>query len=128
MRERGRGRVASLQMALGCALLVLAAVLVWATNAQAATFDARGSVEQVYATGFEPNAQAVLYDGLGQEVETKSDDDLGGVLFREVAPGSGYRVAAGGTKSPALRVLTTKSAPPAPTSTASRSPHAATAT
>ncbi|HET7444746.1 MAG TPA: CocE/NonD family hydrolase, partial [Solirubrobacterales bacterium] len=99
-------------MALGCALLALAAALALATTAKAASFEARGSVEQVYATGLNPGAQVVLYDGLGQKVEAKSADDLGGVLFREVAPGPGYRVAAGGTKSPALRVLTTKSSPP----------------
>jgi predicted acyl esterase len=100
-------------MALGCALLALSAVLgLAAASAHAASFDAHGSVEQVYATGLNPGAQAVLYDGLGQKVEAKSADDLGGVLFREVTPGSGYRVTAGGTKSPSLRVLTTKSAPP----------------
>ncbi|HSS34186.1 MAG TPA: CocE/NonD family hydrolase [Solirubrobacterales bacterium] len=113
MRDWGHGRVAPLRMALGCALLALSAVLgLAAASAHAASFDAHGSVEQVYATGLNPGASVTLYDGQGQEVETKGADELGAVLFREVTPGSGYRVAVGSTKSPSLRVLTTTSAPP----------------
>jgi uncharacterized protein len=46
-------------------------------------------------------------------VASKPAGELGGVLFREVAPGSGYTVglASGGPKSPPLQVLTTQSAP-----------------
>jgi len=104
-------------MALGCALLLLLLLaLAGAPAARAAPplFEAHGSVEQVYATGLAPGARVVLYDGQGQEVAAKSADRLGGVLFRNVAPGGGYRVglAAGGPKSESLRVLTTRSAPP----------------
>ncbi|MFP5388463.1 MAG: CocE/NonD family hydrolase, partial [Thermoleophilia bacterium] len=55
-----------------------------------------------------------LYDSQGQEVATKSADDLGGVLFRNVPPGAGYRVRAAsqGLESPPLQVLTTQSSPP----------------
>jgi len=77
----------------------------------AASFEAHGSVEQVYATGLAPGAAVTLLDGGGQEVAAKSADSLGGVLFRNVAPGSGYRVAAEATQSPPLQVLTTQSAP-----------------
>ena len=82
--------------------------------ASAATLDAHGSVEQVYATGLPPGAQVSLYDGEGREVETRAVDSLGGTLFRNVAPGSGYRVrlASGEAESPPLRVLTTQPAPP----------------
>jgi predicted acyl esterase len=82
--------------------------------ADPATFDARGSVEQVYATGLPPAAQVSLYDSEGAEVATKSANDLGGVLFREVAPGDGYQVglASVGPESPPLKVLTAQSAPP----------------
>ena len=55
-----------------------------------------GSVEQVYATGLTPGVSVSLYDGGGQVVETKSADDLGGVLFRNVTPGDGYRVGLAG--------------------------------
>jgi uncharacterized protein len=100
-----------LRSLLGCALLVV--LLIAARVEAAGAFEARGSVEQVYATGISPGAQVSLYDGEGQEVATKSANELGGVLFREVAPGGGYTVAvAGEPKSAPLQVLTTQSAPP----------------
>ncbi|MGV1048741.1 MAG: CocE/NonD family hydrolase [Solirubrobacterales bacterium] len=77
-------------------------------------FEAHGSVEQVYATGFDPGARVSLYGSRGREVATKSAGSLGGVLFRDVAPGGGYRagLASGGPRSEPLTVLSTKSAPP----------------
>ena len=98
-------------MALGGALLVS---LTLPGSAAAASFDAHGSVEQVYATGLPPGASVSLHDGEGGEVATKSADNLGGVLFRNVAPGDGYRVrlASEGSESPPLQVLTTQPAPP----------------
>jgi predicted acyl esterase len=95
---------------------VLLASLVIAGRADAAapSFEAHGSVEQVYATGLPSGAQVSLYDSEGGEVATKSANNLGGILFRNVAPGDGYRVglASGGPESPPLRVLTPQSAPP----------------
>ena len=96
---------------------VLAALLLLpVTGASAATLDAHGSVEQVYATGLPAGASVSLLNGEGQEVATKNVDELGGVLFRNVAPGDGYRVrlASGEGESGPLRVLTTQSAPPDP--------------
>ncbi|HSC20676.1 MAG TPA: CocE/NonD family hydrolase, partial [Solirubrobacterales bacterium] len=75
-------------------------------------FEARGSVEQVYATGLGPGAAVMLLDSGGQTVATRSANDLGGALFRNVAPGSGYKVASGGEESEALEVLPDQSAPP----------------
>ncbi|MFN8163080.1 MAG: CocE/NonD family hydrolase [Solirubrobacterales bacterium] len=85
-----------------------------AAEEAAPSFDAHGSVEQVYATGLSPGALVSLYDSQGGEVARKSADNLGGILFRNVAPGSGYRVglAEGGPKSAPLQVLTTQAAPP----------------
>ena len=98
--------------AFACALLVL---LLATPVASASGFEAHGSVEQVYATGVSPGAQVSLYNGEGGEVATKNADELGGVLFRGVAPGGGYRArVAGGPESPPLQVLTTQSAPPEP--------------
>ncbi len=101
-------------MAFGYALLVwLGAGGAGAEEAAAASFEAHGSVEQVYATGLDPGAAVSLYDNGGQEIGTRSANDLGGALFRNVAPGSGYRVGlAGGEMSEPLQVLTTASAPP----------------
>jgi predicted acyl esterase len=101
-------------MAFGCALLAL---LVAAADAGAAegptpSFEAHGSVEQVYATGLSPGAPVSLYDSQDQEVETRSANELGGALFRNVAPGGGYYVTSGGETSEPIEVLTTASEPP----------------
>ena len=95
-------------------LLLLVPVTGKAGAAESApAFEARGSVEQVYATGVAPGAQVTLTDSGGQTVGTKSADSLGAVLFREVTPGSGYMLSvAGGRRSGALTVLTQRSAPP----------------
>ena len=72
-------------IALVCVLLASMAA---AANAGAAdSFEARGSVEQVYATGLTPGASVTLPDGQGQAVETRSANDLGGTLFRNVDAG-----------------------------------------
>jgi uncharacterized protein len=109
--RRGR-RGAPWWVALGCGLLAL--LLAPGTAAADPSFEARGSVEQVYATGLTPGAQVSLYDSEDVEVATKNANDLGGVLFREVAPGGGYTVglSANGPESAPLQVLTTQSAPP----------------
>jgi predicted acyl esterase len=105
--RRAARRAPLLGAALGAVLLVLLAI-----PALAAAFEARGSVEQVYATGLEPGAQVTLYDSGGGEVTTKSANELGAALFRDVAPGNGYRVGVAGPESPPLQVLPNQSAPP----------------
>ncbi len=77
-------------MAVVGVLAVLAALLVSAATASA--FSAHGSVEQVYVTGLAPGAQMSLLRKNGETVSTQSADSLGGVLFRNVAPGKRYRV------------------------------------
>jgi predicted acyl esterase len=94
---------------------MLALLLVVATSAAAApAFTARGSVQQVYVTGAAPGTSLTLVNPSGSAVATEQANSLGGVLFREVAPGSGYRVgpAAGGEASGPLTVLSTQPAPP----------------
>ncbi|MBS1882915.1 MAG: CocE/NonD family hydrolase [Actinobacteria bacterium] len=81
----------------------------------APAFDAHGSVEQAYATGVTPGAKVTLLDASGDAVQTKSADNLGGVLFRGVTPGKGYQLdVAGGPRSGPLTVLTQRPAPPDP--------------
>ena len=75
-------------------------------------FSAHGSVEQVYVTGADPGEQLSLVDGGGATGSTRAVNSLGGALFRNVAPGSGYRVRGAGGESDPLTVLTTQSAPP----------------
>src|SRR5581483_12009825 len=98
--------------ALGCALsMVLAAA---PASAAGPGFSAHGSVEQVYVTGLSAQEQMTLLNSSGQAVATKSADAQGGLLFRNVKPGTGYRVrpAGGGAESGPLRVLSTRPAPP----------------
>jgi predicted acyl esterase len=87
---------------VSCAVCVTAAPA-WAASQGAASFSAHGSAEQVYVTGLKPNAKAELVALNGHMVATKQADSLGGLLFRKVKPGSGYRVLAlphGGTAGP----------------------------
>jgi len=54
-----------------------------------------------------------LFDRRGREVRIRRADELGGVLFRKLTPGKGYRIglASKGPQSAPLRVLATRSAP-----------------
>src|SRR5919106_990828 len=93
--------------------VALALVLPSSAHATEPTFDARGSVEQVYATGLPADAAVSLLGPAGEALATRDANDLGGVLFREVTPGDGYRVrldSSGETSGP-LTVLTRQSAP-----------------
>ena len=91
-----------------------ALALVFASSAGAATFNARGSAEQVYVTGLPAGAGISLLDSGDGVVATRNANSLGGALFRNVQPGSGYRVRLDSTSetSDPLTVLTTQSAPP----------------
>ena len=93
---------------------LLALLLATATAVAAPAFDARGSVEQVYVTGGTPAAKLTLVNGAGRKLATRPVNSLGGLLFRDVPPGSGYRVrpAAGGEASGPLTVLSKNPAPP----------------
>jgi predicted acyl esterase len=56
------------------------------------SLSAHGSAGQVYVIGLKPNAQASLISPSGHTLETQRADSLGGLLFRHVKPGHGYRV------------------------------------
>src|SRR3954451_3630879 len=98
------------RLCMAVAALVLA--LACATGVAAAAMNAHGSVEQVYVTGLDPGAKAVLLDSGGDRVATRHVTSLGAVLFREVKPARASRVQAGGAKSAPLTVMTRRSAPP----------------
>jgi predicted acyl esterase len=93
------------------ALAALAGLLI--TAASASAFSTHGSVEQVYVTGLAANAQASLLNKSGAAVQTHEADPQGGLLFRKVKPGSGYRVklVSNGETSEPVTVHTTASAP-----------------
>ena len=99
---------------LGSMVVVAVVALVFASSATAATFDAHGSAEQVYATGLPAGASTSLLGPSGQALQSRAANNLGGILFRNVQAGNGYRVrlnTTGETSGP-LTVLTNQPAPP----------------
>ncbi len=70
-----------------------------------------GSAEQLYVTGAHAGAKLTLINRRGRVVQTKRVDRLGALLFRNVAPGTGYRVKSGRSRSRALTVFTNRDAP-----------------
>jgi predicted acyl esterase len=100
------------RLSVGAAALVFG--FVTGASAAEASFSAHGSVEQVYVTDLAPGAQMALLNRAGRTVARKRADALGGLLFRNVRPGTAYRVRQSrkGPKSPPLTVLSTRSAPP----------------
>ncbi|HEY5142888.1 MAG TPA: CocE/NonD family hydrolase [Solirubrobacteraceae bacterium] len=102
----------SLAAILALTLLLLAAATSAAT-ASAAGLTVRGSVQQVDVTGAKAGATLRLLSRAGRTVATKKAGSLGGAVFRNVSPGSGYTVRAGkGRAAKAVTVLPDRSAPP----------------
>jgi predicted acyl esterase len=106
------GRVRWVAIALSAGLLTGSLGGAGATAAAAASsIDAVGSVEQVYVTALTPGAQSSLIDPQGQTLKTQTVNSLGGVLFRDVPAGGGYRVESGGASSGPLTVHKDDAAP-----------------
>lgn len=99
---------------IGGVTTTLVVSAMWLTAAATASaFSAHESVEQVYVTGLAPGAQMSLLKKNGETVSTQDADALGGLLFRNVAPGSHYRVrlSSTGEESAPLTVHKQKAAP-----------------
>ena len=94
-------------MALRLVPATMAAFLLMAPAAGA--FTAHGSVEQVYVTGAHKGARITLLDRKGHRVARHRVGSLGAVVFRDVKPGKGYRIAG---RAKRLRVLPNRSKPP----------------
>src|SRR3954470_6172566 len=93
--------------------IAVACVSACAGTGVAQAYSAHGSAKQVYATGVASKAQVTLFDKAGRKVASKRADGLGGGLFRNVKPGSGYRIRPkGGSKSGSLTVFSNRAAPP----------------
>ncbi len=80
-------------------------------------FGAYGSAEQAYGLGLPPSDQITLVTAAGQTVATQDADSLGGVLFRNVTPGGGYRMRddSDGAESGPFTVHSDRAAPWDPT-------------
>jgi hypothetical protein len=107
------GRVRLGAIVLSAGLLTASLAGTGATTAAAATssINAVGSVEQVYVTALTPGAPASLIDPAGQILKTQTVNSLGGVLFRDVPPGDGYRVESQGSESDPITVHNDDAAP-----------------
>ena len=104
-------------MAKGICLTVALAILAIApAGASAANgLNVHGSVNQVYVTGAQPGTSLRLVDRKGKKVSTKPVGSLGGVVFRRIPTGKGYRVrAADGSFSRKVAVMSDR--PPKNTS------------
>ena len=96
-----------------------------------ATYTVRGSVEQVDVTGTPPLISLDLVDRRGHRVDSQIAGSLGGVVFRNVRPGDGYRVRQGLGRARSVRLsdrVVETLEPAQHTSTTNRSRRAATAT
>jgi predicted acyl esterase len=93
---------------VGSLLATLAAGVSIASASTTADFTAAGSARQVYATGLHAGSTVVLTDAKGRTVAKRKANYLGGVLFRNVRPGTGYHVKQlpSGPRSKALTVHT----------------------
>ncbi len=79
--------------------LAVSSIAVTGSSASTDGFSAAGSVEQVYVTGAAPGTQLSLITPQGDTLYTQDVNPLGGVLFRDVPPGHGYRVRSEGDGS-----------------------------
>ncbi|HLM30048.1 MAG TPA: CocE/NonD family hydrolase [Solirubrobacterales bacterium] len=78
----------------------------------ATAYTAHGSMKQAYVLGATPGKKLSLVDKRGDALQRKTVSELGGLVFRKVEPGGGYRVKGAGETSERFRVLTTRSRPP----------------
>jgi hypothetical protein len=108
-RSARRSPLAVLGLALTLALAVAGPA------AGAAPFSAHGSAEQAYVTGAHAGERLVLVNRQHKIVQSQHADSLGGLVFRKVAAGGGYRAEVpghGGAKSSPFAVMSMRSAPP----------------
>jgi hypothetical protein len=98
------------------ALAVVAATLLAAPAAavRPAAFTAHGSVQQLYVTGARPGQRLLLLDRRGRLVRSQRAGSLGGIVYRDVPVGGGYRVATANRElvSAPVTVVPDRSAPP----------------
>jgi hypothetical protein len=96
VRDARAGARSRLRRDVRVAAIVLCASLIIASlsgaSAVPSAFKAVGSVEQVYVTGLAPGAQMSLVTPQGDTLYTQEANPLGGLLFRTVPPGAGYKV------------------------------------
>ena len=98
---------------LAAGFVVPAVAGVPAGRASELSWSAHGSAEQVSVVGLPPNQRVSLLDAANRTVAIRQADALGGLLFRNVAVGSGYRIRPypNGPESAPITVHSLASAP-----------------
>ena len=81
----------------------VAAVFLVAAPAAGAAVTARGSVGEAYVTGAAKGASVTLLDRRGKTVGAGKADRLGSKIFRDLAPGPGYRIKVGAQADAGVR-------------------------
>ena len=98
---------------IGVAAAAMLATAAIVPASASAALSAHGSANQVYVTGANPGEKLRLLDRDRKRVAVKPVGSLGGVVFRRVAAGKGYRVRADdGSLSTRVNVLSGKPKPP----------------
>ena len=99
------------RVAFLCTLVIGASAA--AADAQAPSFTASGSAEQIHVVGLASHARMALLSRAGRTVASAQADSLGGLIFYNVRPGSGYRVRLlpHGSKSGPITVYSESDAP-----------------
>jgi len=69
-----------------------------------ASFTTTGTVQQVYVTHAKPGVELDLVNAQGASVKSGTADPQGSLVFREIAPGKGYRVRSASEESAELEV------------------------
>ncbi|HEX8123085.1 MAG TPA: CocE/NonD family hydrolase [Solirubrobacteraceae bacterium] len=96
------------------AVLATAVVVLLLVPASAPAFTARGSTEQAYVLGARQGERLTLVAPGGRALVTRRADRFGSRMFRELAPGRGYRVRrVNGRRSARFTVLRPGQNPPA---------------
>src|SRR3954471_11444368 len=105
-RQIVRHHASTLRITLVATLIAALFAGVTAATAATTTFKAAGSARQVYVTGAKAGATLALFNAKGKRVASRKVNSLGGALFRNVRPGTGYHVKQlpSGPRSQALTV------------------------
>ncbi len=107
--DAGSRRVHRAALALTIVALTTAAFAATTSVAGAAGFTARGSAMQVDVTGAGPGAKLELLNSHRKTVATARVNSLGGAVFRDIKPGTKYKVRG---RAGSITVLSNRSAPP----------------
>src|SRR6185436_9829264 len=113
MSSRSKMRRSALAFAVLMSVALVGGLTTATTASAAPAFRAVGSAKQVYVTGLAPSASMSLVNSAGKTIRTQSSSSLGGLLFRDVPPATGYRVRrnSDGVQSAAITVHSEAAAP-----------------